>query len=251
MINPKVATFITSLSVVGLFELSYFQPEFFYWGVAILNLLLILTLRTFPGLNFSQVKYWNLLILPFLFLNSSLTYFSLISSQVFIHLLAVVATFFIFYYLRHIYLYLRDSYRLSSLVNFSSSGAILVLFFSAASIYGMRVNLYVSIWLLVLVLVLVVGLVTYQALWVNGINLKINLFYVLIVVLLLVELGWSLLFLSFTYHVLGVVLTICYYVIIGLIKFNLKNKLDTRRLKFYLGFGFTSIFLILFTARIL
>lgn len=251
MINLKVSTFLAVLAILGLFQLSYFQPQFFYWNLILMNLVLIAALRNLPTLNFSSGRYWNFLILPFLFLNSSLVNLALTTEKLLTQFLIVFSVIFAYYYIYQIYSYLRNNSQVNNLINISSSGVVLTIFFAASSLYGLRATLHSPIWLLILVLLAVLSLMTYHSLWMNSIDLRLNFFYVLVIDLLIIELGWALFFLSFTYHILGIILTICYYIIIGLTKFNLKGSLDRRRLKFYLGLGFTGIFLTLLTARIL
>jgi len=93
------------------------------------------------------------------------------------------------------------------------------------------------------------ALIIYQIIWVNKIELKKGLPYILISCLILVELCWSISFLPFNYNISGLSLAICFYVIIGLIKNYLLDKLDAVKIKTYLILGSVSLFLILFTAR--
>jgi hypothetical protein len=67
--------------------------------------------------------------------------------------------------------------------------------------------------------------------------------------LILVELFWSISFLPFNYNITGLILAVCYYVIIGLVKNHLLGKLDAAKVKMYLILGGVSLFLIMLTAR--
>ena len=171
--------------------------------------------------------------------------------KILIHFLIIFTVLFIYSYLRRVYLYQVYKHLHIDLANITSLGALLIIFFSSTSLYGLRVSLHFPIWVLVLNLLILSTLVNYKVFWVNGISAKKSILFLLVLDLIMIEIGWALFFLSFSYIVLGVILTICYYIIIGLTKFHLKDTLDARRLKFYLGCGLSAICLILLTAQIL
>ena len=65
----------------------------------------------------------------------------------------------------------------------------------------------------------------------------------------LIEIAWSLSFWPLSYYILGLVMAIFYYIIIGIVRFYLLNELDRKIIKLYLVFGFLGITLVLLTAR--
>jgi len=62
-------------------------------------------------------------------------------------------------------------------------------------------------------------------------------------------LAWSVSFLTLSYYVLGLIVAICYYVLIGLVKAYLLDNLSAKTVKWYLIFGFLALILVLLTAR--
>jgi len=85
--------------------------------------------------------------------------------------------------------------------------------------------------------------------WANRIDLKIGFFYILIISLVLTELTWSASFLTLNFYILGLILAVCYYILIGLTRFHLLDKLTKRLVKLYLFYGFGSILIVLLTAN--
>ncbi len=251
MINPKISILLSSFGIFVLFELFYHQPQFFYFGLLFSNIVLLLSLRNLPEQKFKNKKYWKFLILPFFFLNSSAAYISLLNWGFLIHFLIIITAIFIYLYLRQIYLFQVFKEHNIDLANISSLGVILTFFFFSSSIYGLKLSLHLPIWMLILVLLIISSLISYKSFWVNNIDLNKGLLHLLIINLVIVQIAWTLFFLPFSYNILGVILTICYYIIIGMNKFYLKGTLDKKRIKFYLGFGLSSLFLILLTSQVL
>ena len=92
-------------------------------------------------------------------------------------------------------------------------------------------------------------LIIYQVFWSNQLYNRENLFYIFLIVLCLLEIAWVVSFMSLNYYILGLLVSITYYIIIGLSRFFILNKIDKKIIKSYLVFGFLSIILVLLTAR--
>ena len=215
------------------------------------NLLIFFASWQFCRASQVDKKWWNYLILPAVMSTLVLAYSVFMSRQLLIQLLFVFNLAFLYLYLRQVYYYLLNplAYEVFSIENISSGANWLSFFFLAATVYGLQSFLNLPILWLALVILAVTALIIYQIIWANKIELKIVLPYLLISCLILVELSWSISFLPFNYNISGLALAICYYVIIGLVKNHLLDKLDAKRLRMYLLLGSISLFLILFTAK--
>ncbi len=180
-----------------------------------------------------------------------MAYSVFLSSKIMIQLLFFLNLLFLYFYLRHIYYYLLNPsvYEVFSIENISSYISWLSFFLLSATIYGLQSFLNLPIFQLALIVLAATALIVYQLIWVNKIEFKKGLPYILISCLILVELCWSISFLPFNYNISGLCLAICFYVVIGLIKNHLLDKLDATRVKMYLILGSVSLFLILFTAK--
>jgi hypothetical protein len=126
---------------------------------------------------------------------------------------------------------------------------LLTIFFSFAVIYGLESFLGLPIWILILCSAAVVILVIYQIFWANKTRAENSLAYVFLAGLLMTEIAWAVYFLPFNYNTLGLIIAICYYLIIGFIKLSLAEKLIPRNIKLYLLAGIIFLTLILLTAK--
>jgi len=240
--------------LLTLLELTIFYPKYFYWLILLANFSILLSIYTFFREN-RRGKSWpefaSLAVLPVCFISGTFVYASIISNKFFLQTLFLVIVIFSYSHLRMAYKFFLDQDLLKKnfFKNQSGLGNLLAFFFSSAAIYGLQSFLNLPIWILMLFLLVITALLVYQALWVNKIELRDALLYVLVSSVVLLEIGWAATFLPLNYNVLGVSLTVCYYVLIRLVLSYLSNVLDGRRLKVYLSFGFLSILLVFLTSR--
>ncbi len=249
MKHGYIFVFLTPLINLLLLELFFFYPKFFYISLILINLLIIISVKKVINPETSLKNLFNSLILPILFSTSLITYSILLSNKFFVHFLFVVSFFFIYYYLKNVYLRGRESEEaVNFFENISSYGNFLTLFFTFSTIYGMRSFLNIPIWPLVLIMAIIVLLVVYESLWTNKLKTYKNTIYIFLICLILTQIAWSIYFLPLNYNTLGLTLAICYYILIGVLKNFLRKNLDKRTIKLYLIFGLLSIVLIFLTA---
>jgi len=237
--------------VFALGQLYFFKPKLIFLSAVLILLLLFFVVWQFGRSSTVDSRWWNYLILPALSSSGLIAYSVFLSNKPVIQLLFFLNLLFLYFYLRYVYYYLLmpSAYQAFSIENISSGVDWLAFFLVAATVYGLQSFLNWPTGYLVLVILAAAALLVYQVIWVNKIDFKISLSYILISCLLLVELGWSISFLPFNYNVAGLILAICYYVIIGLVKNHLLDKLDIGKVKIYLILGGGSLLLILFTAK--
>lgn len=244
---PLLIPFIILL----LFELFFFSPKMIYVSLVLANLLIFFSVSQFTKASETSADWWNFLIIPSLFLTSLTIYSVLFASKLAVQSLFILNFAFLYFYLRAVYYYLNRPamYKNSTLENISSYGNFLTFFFASSVIYGLQSFLNISIWPLAVVMAVVAALIVYQMVLVNKIEVKSTLVYILIGSLVLVELAWSISFLPLNFNAAGLILAICYYMLMGMVKHHLLDNLEKRTVKLYLSFGFGSVLLILLTAR--
>jgi len=242
---------IVPLFVLMLFEVFYFSPRMIYVVLVLINLFIFFTVRRFNQASDINKGWQNFVILPSLMSAVVIAYCTLLSSKLIIQSLFIFNIILLYLYLRYLYYYLvlPASYEAFSIENISSYGNFLTFFLAAATIYGLQSFLNTSIWLLMVIMLVVTGLIAYQVIWTNKIDLSQGLPYIFISCLIIAELFWSISFLPLNHNISGLALAICYYMLIGLVRHFLLDKLDKKKIKLYLGFGFTSLIVLLFTAR--
>jgi hypothetical protein len=228
-----------------LFEVFFFKANYFFAVLVISNLLLIIAIARITGKKINSKEFWNFCILPIIFSSFLAIYSLLVVNHYLVQILFILNLFFIFYYLKNIYQGKKSVF----LENVSSYGNFLAIFFSFSVIYGLKAFLNTPIWVLILVAAVVIILVIHQTLWAYKTQLESRIIYVFIGCLVLVQIAWAIYFLPFNYNILGLILTICYYMLIGLVKASLGEKLTKRTVKLYLVSGLSCILILLLTAK--
>lgn len=248
--NNYILVFLTPVINLFLFELFFFYPKFFYLVLILVNLLILFSLKKITGKRLGDRDFWNLSILPILFSTSLIIYSALLTNRFFVQFLFIINLFFTYYYLKNVYSRSDETDNSKAfLENIYAYGNFLILFFASASAYGLKSFLNISIWLLILVMAGIILLTIYGSLWANKITIRTGGIYIFIVCLALIQLAWAIYFLPLSYNTLGLILAICYYILMGLVKSHLKDNLNKKVIKLYLIFGLLSMALILLTAR--
>lgn len=237
--------YLTPLVNTLLFEAFFFRASFFYIALASSNVLMFLAIAVVTRKKINSAEFWNFLILPFIFSNFLAVYSLLIVNQYIIQFLFALNFFFTVFYLKNIYKGKMGGW----LENISSYGNFLAIFFSFSAIYGLKAFLNTQLWILVLAATVVTILIVHQTFWACKIRFQSGFAHILISCLIIIQIAWALYFLPFNYNTLGLILAICYYMLIGLTKASFAEKLTSRNLKLYLVFGLGSILIILLTAK--
>jgi len=222
-----------------------------YVALVLFILAVFFTCRQFAIASQHSEKWWDLAILPIIFFIGIIGLSILLPSASLVQFLFAVCVIFQYLYFRSVYSYLfkPKKYRFGTLENLSSYGNFLAFYFIASTIYGLQVFVNFDVWLLVLILVFFTALIVYQVLWVNKIERKRSILFILLACLILAEIAWAASFLTLSFYILGLLTAICYYILIGLTRFYLLNKLDAKVIKYYLIFGFGSLLIVMLTAK--
>jgi hypothetical protein len=250
MINKRSLPLIMPMIAFIGYEIIHKKPELIYISGSFLVILHLIACARLIKNTKSEEKWFDISIFPFLNTVAVLL-FSLFLPKSFNHILYILGIVLIYFYYRIIYYYLEkpEKYENNSLENLSSYANFINFYFAASSVYGMQVLLGVDVWKLILAFLVFTGLSIYQGFWAAGFKNSLNLFYIAILCVILVQIAWAISFLSLSYYVLGLILSMCYYVAFGLTKYHLLGILNKRIVKLYLFFGFTSILAVLLTAR--
>lgn len=235
----------------GLMELYFWKPKLIYVAVILGYLLMFFTIRQFLLESRKKESWLNYSILPIVFFTGLTVFSTMVSSSLLVQLLIIINTIFLYFYFRTIYYYLVKTklYQPNSLQNISSYGNFLAFYFIASSVYGLQVFMGISIWILMIFTLGAIAIITYQVLWVNKVDLEPGAVYILIICLALTEIAWAASFLTLSFYILGLILAVSYYILIGLVRFYLLGRLSKSLVKIYLIFGLSSIIIVLLTAK--
>ncbi len=239
-----------SALVLASLEALLIYAKSIYFAIPSVLFLLILALFVLTPKG-DRESWYNFSIFPTLLLLGCLAYTSIAANVYLIQLVYFLTAFLVYYYYRTIYSFFHDSdsYHPFTFENISNYGSFIVFFLFSSSVYGLQSFLNISFWILMLFIMLFSFLIMYYFFWSHKIGLRENALYNLINVLVITELAWSISYLPIKYSIAGITLSIFYYMIIGLTRYQLSNKLDGSIIKLYVGFGAFCIIVILLTAR--
>ena len=226
-------------------------PHLFYPGLAILAVLVVSVTLMIAPRPYNLEQTFNYLILPLTLSMSAAIYSTLLSSRSGVQFVSLLTTGFLFFYYSNVYRSWRfpEKYKLENLEAVYSLGSWLAMFFGASAVYGLQYFLSLPNWLPTIVLLAIVMLLTYKSLWIRGFDIRHNLVFVFLLPFIVVQVGWSLYFLPFSYNVLGLILAMTYFLSVTLIKLHLGHRLDRRSLRRYLFFIAILLTLVLLTAK--
>jgi len=247
----KLIPILSSLITLFFLEIFFFNPKLVYVSLVILIIIYFFAIRQFVLASGRKDGILSYLILPVLFLFGIAIFGILIPSKFFVQMLFFADFIFVNIYFRTIYYLLLKpgKYQKNTLENMSSYGNFLAVYFTASGVYGLQSFLGINVWALLAFLLVFITAVIYQVFWANNILTKSSFFFIIILPLAFLEIAWAISFLSLSYYISGMLLAVCYYVAIGLIRYYLIGRLDKQIIKIYLIFGFISIFSVLLSSR--
>lgn len=257
--SSKFTPLVTSFITFFFLETFLFYPKSVYFGLILINLFFLFVLIELYSLK-EYKKLFNYFILPSLLTIGITIYSTMLANRTIIQCLFVLNIFFIFWYFKVIYLFIvkKSKKIFSSLENILSFGNFLSFFFISASLYGLYSRLSIPIIIILGVMLIIFILLVHNIIFVFSLNKEVknkgdfkkNIIHIAVYCLILIELACALSFLPFNHEMIGLILAICYYMLIGLAKYYLfVGEIAKRKIKLYLGFGFSAIFFILATAE--
>jgi hypothetical protein len=251
MLINRLLPLILSFGHLVFLEIIFISPKLLFVFLVLLALFDFFVVRQFIIASKRQERWWYFIILPLVFTVSLTVFTTLLPAKWLIHLIFIINSIFNYFYFSVIYNYLiiPTKYKKNSLENTSSYGNFLAFYFLASSIYGLQIFLNVEIWRLMIVLLVASLFIVYEVFWANRVDNNARFFYMLILSFMIVEFAWAISFMSLNFYILGLILAIFYYTIIGLTRFYLLKTLNRQTIKAYLVLGICSVVLVLFTAN--
>ncbi len=249
----RILPLITPIIILFLLECFVIFPSFFYISLVFINLIILHTVVQLTKQSEIQESWYNFFIFPSFMATSSAVYSIMLTNTWIMQGIFVFIIISIYLYFRQSYYYLilPKKYKENALENFSSYGNFLIMFFTFSSVYGLQSFLNMPIYLLILFLIPIILIISYQVIWSNQINVQRGVVFILINTLILVELAWTASFLPQSYSTIGLIMAICYYIVTGIVRFSLKENLEgiKNKSKQYISFGIICIIIILLTSE--
>lgn len=237
--------------LLACFQLIFFWPTWFYYLLILTNLILLVSVSLFSKKIYSKFLAYKLFILPWIFLNFTLFY-AIISISTFLTQATFIASailFFLYFqaaYKKYYQPLAKSIFKFEELIFFLT---FLAVFLSSASVFGLKNFLNFPSWQIIIFLIPVIFLLLFQLFWFHKLKIKKNFSTLLVLLILLVEIIWGASFLTFSYLMLGLLISVSFYSLSGIsIAFN-KNTLDKKTLKYYTNFALISMLLIFLSSR--
>lgn len=200
--------------------------------------------------NKKNLTWLNYSVLPLAFHLSSILYFSIEPNLIIGQLILFLNAFFQFHYLKNIYYFIANKEnRSEQLKNISFFGGVLIVFFSAGFIYGLKAFLGYPLLPVFFAFSLAIFASWYQIFIFGPFSIKKNINFFLIALLSLLQIALVLFFLPFSYYILGIIITLAFYFVVGIGRLYLQGFIPKKQLKFYLFFTILAGFFLLLTAR--
>lgn len=243
-----------AVSALILLEIYLIKSKFIFIALPLIGALIVYAAIRMAKHSLIDKAWWNIIILPIIF-SAGLAVYSVLlplkENVLSIQFLLILNSVFLYFYFRSVYFYLilPSAERKISLENISLYGSFLSIFFVSSAMYGFQSFINTPIFILIAAFLFASALLVYGVFWSNNISLKKGSLYILICCLILTELAWSIFYLPFNFNVAGFILAMYFYILTGLNRAFLQNRLNVRVVKMYLGLGMFSIFLILITSR--
>jgi len=248
--NKFLILIVPVLSFIFL-EIYFFYPKSVFVILVLLFSLIFFISRQFIRASGKKDAIISIVSLPVLFTFGSVFVSFFIVKMLVVHLLFLVDLIFLYYYFKMLYYYFfkADMHKKVNMEYLSTYGNFVAFYFMAVSFFGLQLFLDIAVWKLIVFLASVVFLIVFQTSWAGETSKKTGIFYGLLLSLVMLELAWGISFLTLSYYILGLILTISFYVLIGLVRFYLFGNLSSEKVKLYLIFGLTSVSIALLTAR--
>ncbi|MEK7072339.1 MAG: hypothetical protein AAB969_02105, partial [Patescibacteria group bacterium] len=215
--------------------------------ILIINFLyfLFIFLKKSKGEIFIFLLHSSILVL------TGFSYILILNGELFINLFLVVWVLLYFLYLESIFHHFYETKKvlLLDLKNIIAYINLIALFFLSASLINFYIFINFSIWLIFVLIALIVFLLAISQLRVNNILGKKSLVYSLILSLIIIEVLSAVLFLSVSFYVSAIMLTVLYYLLSSLLVLNAKGNLTKNIVWQYIGFSLIVIFIIAITSQ--
>lgn len=248
----RLIPFLCPLFVFISFEIIFKKPIFVYWLFTFLIIIVVTSVWKLIGKGLITITArWNFLITPLFLVLGGLLFVFFLENKIFKHLLVVFLVFLLGLFLEtmFVYIYRHEKYQVNSLENISSYINLISSLFFYSSFFGLLIFLNIPFWLIALLTLIITFFLSHQTMWVNKIVSVRSWLYILVICLILCELAWVLSFLPISFYVRGAVLSVIYYLVIGISRFHLLGILDVKVIRRHLIISLIVLILILGTAR--
>lgn len=250
MDSKSITIIASALLILGLLELFLRQP--FWWPFLLAGIILIVaaTLWYIVVDPIISKNYLFYLSSPLLFVISIGAFIALTEEFWVQQAVIIVGSLLYWFYLHNVHLFNfnYEAYSQHAIENVSAYVNLISFFLLSISLFASLVLIGAPLWLLSVILLVWTAVTVTQAWWVANISTPRTYLYSLIFCLLILQTFWAFSFLPTNFYVNGFLLTIIYYVSLGLFKGNLLDILTKKLAVRYLALGGITALLVIITS---
>jgi len=246
----RLLPFIAALILLGLNQVFFFYPSFFFSALALGALVIVFGTRYLARQK--AFAYWPIfLIAPLLFFFSASLYASLLAGRFWVQLIFLLDAVFAAAYLNNLYYYFSEPNlaRQEKLERLTLSGAWLTTFALGASLFGLPVFLDWPFSVLLALFCLAVLLSWLPFLFFASAKVKSAAPVFIISLAIVALLGEALSLLPLNFNILGFMAAIFAYFLLTINRLHWSQRLNRQSLKWPLIFSLILIIISLLTAR--
>lgn len=254
LLLKKFLIFLSSLLIFLLFEaISIWPQNFLIFGAVMLLIGVSISFFILQKKS-SALDKLLFLVTPVFFILSAILANMFFDDPFHKTAFAIAISAIIFLYLENLfaYFYTPAKYHIYSLENISGYINLISVFFIAFFAYGIKVLFGMNIYWIVAIGIAsfaAIALFNYQALWLNRILHMEAKKHIFLAGFILAEIYFVIFFLPGSYYVAGLIFALAYYVLIGIIRYKLMDKLEKKIALKYLSIGSLMLLLILLTTK--
>ncbi len=247
----RITPFVLSLFLfLGLFFIS-FHPMSALWFLPVIMAVCIFLFGRLANINLQEKESWWLVVIPFLYIFSSLLLF-LLTDDAFIRVLVIFASaFMIYFYAEHLFrfVHLPSTYQAYSLQNSAGIMAVMSIFFLASGGYALFFFARIPLSLFIVIFGVLVVILSYAALWISKVQKDRIPVYALAAGVLCSELLAAVSYLPIVAITSGAMIAVLFYMYLGLCRAALLAKLSKMVVRRYLVIGTLMLLAIILTAE--
>lgn len=250
MINKRLIPVLLPFLLFLGHELFLFNPKSVF-VVSGLSVILIFFASAILGRHKKNLYYLVFASFASVFYLSFFLYLSLLSSRLAIQSLMIVFAGMIFYYFKNLYYYFvaDDLVKLDKIENFSVAIGTLSSFAIFTSIYTLPLFVRLDINLMLLISLPFILFLFFKPLFLSPYPLKERLLFVFISGLIMAQMSWLFSFLPLASHVLGLLTSLIYYLLLIVARLSFKGSLNRQNLKWPIALVSAAVVTLLLSSR--
>ncbi|MFH1405021.1 MAG: hypothetical protein ABIH21_02900 [Patescibacteria group bacterium] len=251
MILHRITPFIIGIVAAIGFALFFKYTSFYYLWMIITLVVEVVLFAHLTKLNIGKRETLVLFGIPIVFMLSGFVMAFFLQSLLIKILFVAVVSLLVFFFSEHIfyYLYLPSKYKAYAIEYVTLLIQVLCVFFISVAGFGVRLFLVAPVWLLALVFIILILFIIYSVMWVSKFNEFESYFYSIVGSLILTELFISIIYLPSGFFTNAAILTLCFYLFIGLIRAQLIDQLSKIVIRRYLLIGLIMLLGICVTSK--